>query len=298
MKNSYRIVTHSGRFHLDELLACATLTLLAEKEGKSWEIVRSRDPKVWETGDFVVDVGHTYNPQKGMFDHHQPGGAGKHENGIPLSSFGAVWKMYGKQLCESDEVADAIEKKLVYPVDMSDNGISSYAPTYDDIHPYLLHQFATAFVPTWREGEVQDERFQEVLGYMRRLLEREIISERDRIDGMKFVREAYELSADKRLIVLERAYPSAEFLAKCPEPLFVVKPARQNGNWEIEAVRSDPHAFINRKDLPEQWAGKFDEELASITGVPDAVFCHLKRFVAVARSKEGALALARIALEH
>lgn len=297
MEKTYRIVTHSGRFHLDELLACATLTLLLEKEGKTWEIVRSRDPQVWQTADFVVDVGMEYDPARGRFDHHQQGGAGTHENGIPLSSFGAVWKSYGQTLCGDERIASAIERKLVYPVDMGDNGISAYAPTYDDIHPYVIQQFVMALVPTWKEGEIQDERFFEALGYMRRLLDREIIYERDRLEGLHFVQEAYERAEDKRVVVLDRPYPSADFLAECPEPLFVVKPARQNSNWEVEAVRSDPHAFINRKDLPQTWAGKSGEELVRVTGVPDAVFCHLKRFVAVARSKEGAIELAKLALQ-
>ena len=33
-----------------------------------------------------------------------------------------------------------------------------------------------------------------------------------------------------------------------------------------------------------------------MTGVPDAVFCHGARFLAVARSREGVEALARLAL--
>jgi len=36
--------------------------------------------------------------------------------------------------------------------------------------------------------------------------------------------------------------------------------------------------------------------LAKVTGVPDATFCHNGRFLAVAKSKEGALKLAEIAL--
>ncbi len=44
--------------------------------------------------------------------------------------------------------------------------------------------------------------------------------------------------------------------------------------------------FANRKDLPEAWAGRADAELAEVTGVPDARFCHAGRFMAVAGSRE------------
>ena len=53
---------------------------------------------------------------------------------------------------------------------------------------------------------------------------------------------------------------------------------------------------MNRRDLPEGWAGLRDKELARVTGVSDAVFAHRNRFMAVAKSKEGAIALAKLAL--
>ena len=69
------------------------------------------------------------------------------------------------------------------------------------------------------------------------------------------------------------------------------------GKWKIEAVRSDVHSFKNRKDLPALWAGKRDGELAEASGVADAIFCHTKLFVAVAGSREGALKLAKLAVD-
>ena len=59
----------------------------------------------------------------------------------------------------------------------------------------------------------------------------------------------------------------------------------------------DSRFFLRRKYFPESWAGKRDSELAGITGVLDAVFCHNHRFIAVAGSKEGAFALAKLAAE-
>jgi uncharacterized UPF0160 family protein len=294
MDKIYRIITHSGNFHADEIFAVAALELYLD--GKPYEVVRSRDPEVWKTGDFVVDVGMEYDPSRGRFDHHQEGGAGKRENGIPYSSFGLIWKHFGEAISGSKEVADAIDRKLGYPIDLGDNGIESYTPTEYGVHPYLLHDVVLAYRPTWKEGEIQDVRFMELVKMFRALIEREIIVERDRIEGAHLVEEAYRTAEDKRLIVLDGQYPWQEVLSGKPEPIYVVKPKHQATGWEVECVRDDVHRFANRKNLPVAWSAKSGEELAKITGVPDAVYCHAKLWVAVARSKEGALALAKLAL--
>jgi uncharacterized UPF0160 family protein len=52
-----------------------------------------------------------------------------------------------------------------------------------------------------------------------------------------------------------------------------------------------------RADLPEAWAGLRDAELAAVTGVPDAGFCHNGRFIAAAKSFEGVRAMAKLALQ-
>lgn len=289
-----RIVTHNGRFHTDEIFAVAALKIyLGDAET---EVVRSRDPKVWETGDYVVDVGTEYDPSRGRFDHHQEGGAGE-RNGIAYSSFGAVWKSFGKEICGgSERAANAIERRLAYPIDATDNGVDIYRPIREDIHPYGLHQVVTVWNSTWKEGDKQTEHFMFLVDFCTKLLQREVVAELDSEEGEELSRKAYREATDKRIVVMNDQY-SNDVLAEYPEPLFVVKPARQNDNWEVECVRDDPHTFKNRKNLPAAWAGKRDGELANITGVPDAVFCHTKLFVAVTETKEGALKLAQLAID-
>ena len=84
-------------------------------------------------------------------------------------------------------------------------------------------------------------------------------------------------------------------LTKYPEPLYVVGPDTQSKNWKADAIRRDPPLFKARKDFPKSWAGKRDRDLAKVSGVSDATFCHNKLFLAVAASKEGAIALAKAA---
>lgn len=289
-----RIVTHNGRFHTDEVFSCAVLSLLNEG---NIEIVRTRDPKVWEAGDVVVDVGGVYDAARGRFDHHQKGGAGKHENGISYSSFGLVWKHYGEKLTGSAQVARAIEQRLVQPVDAGDNGEETFS-MLGDTSPYLLQDVISIFCPSWNEARTEDEGFFDALDVAKKILARNIIQATSAAEGKGMSEEAYARAEDKRIIILERQYPWHEALSAHAEPLYVVLPQRGGvSGWKVEAVRDNPHTFKNRKNFPESWAGKQNEELAQITGVSDATFCHNNLFIAAANSKEGAIRLAQLAVE-
>lgn len=288
------VVTHSGNFHTDEVFACAALSIMHEGV---IEIVRSRDPEIWATGDYVVDVCGEYDPARGLFDHHQQGGAGVRANGIPYSSLGLVWKEYGEKISGSAYVARVIDERLVQPVDAGDNGITTFS-VLKDVSPYILQDVVAAFRPGWNETRTTDEGFFEAVDVATKILSREIVRTKTEEEGKMHAEEAYERAEDKRIIILEDHFPWYEALGTKPEPLFVVKPDRGlGGKWKIETVRSDVHAFKNRKDLPAAWAGKMGEDFAKVSGVSDALFCHNKLFVAVAGSKEGALKLAQMAVD-
>lgn len=289
-----RIITHNGNFHVDDLFATAALQILHGAEHT--EVLRSRDPEIWKSGDYILDVGGIYDTTIGRYDHHQHGGAGARSNGIPYSALGLVWKHHGEALCGSKEVAERVDRNMVSPIDLADNGIEVYASTYNEVHPFLIHHVLVVMRPTWKEGAVHDERFMELLPWARRIIEREIVSTRDNLEGEQYVKKAYDEAEDKRLIVLNGAYSWQEVLAKTPDAIYVVKPKSQGTNWEIECVRNDLHSFINRKTLPEEWRGYRDEELSQKTGVTGSIFCHNTGFIAVTETKEGALQLAQMAL--
>jgi len=290
------VITHSGNFHLDEIFAVATLDLLLDG---NYTLIRTRDSEIIKTGDYVVDVGMEYDPNKNRFDHHQKGGAGKRDNGIPYSSFGLVWKEYGEKISGSKHVADLIDERLCWSIDAVDNGVETFKQIHRDLFPYLMHSINAAFRSTWKEKDRNDDdAFKEVLPFVKKVLEREVIRARDDIEGWGIVEKIYADTEDKRIIVLDDTYPADEILSRKPEPLYVVKPDKQNGGrWRAKTVRVDYMGFENRKNLPLEWAGKNGKELADITGVDDALFCHNGRFIAVAGSKEGAIKLAQIAAD-
>lgn len=291
-----KIATHNSHFHLDDVFAVAALSLHIKQP---LEIIRTRDISTIKSADYAVDVGTEYDERKNRFDHHQKGGAGIRTNGIPYASFGLVWKKYGNSICGSEDVARIIEKKIVESVDAEDNGIGIMSPIIDEIYPYSYWNVISSLNPTWKEKNKNlNELFSKAVELSREILLREIERAHHFVEGRNFVEQAYDSAEDKRLIVLNDEYSWSDILINRAEPLFVVGPNFEEKQWRVLAVRTDVHSFENRKDLPKNWGGRQGEELALETGVPDATFCHRNLFIAAARSKEGAIKLAKIAIDN
>ncbi|MFA6353519.1 MAG: MYG1 family protein [Candidatus Paceibacterota bacterium] len=304
-----KLVTHNGSFHGDDVFACATLILYLEKNNKEfsaqggpasgWEVFRTRDPEIIENGEYVFDVGGIYDEEKNRFDHHQKGGAGKRGNGIEYSSFGLVWKKFGIEICESQKIFDTVDRKLVSPIDADDNGIDLYKNNFENVLPYTINDVLSIFSKTALEDIDKDEQFFKAVVWAKEILSREIKRTSDQIEITKIIQDFYKNSQDKRLVVIDKPKVSRheiyDALQDFPEPLFIVY--GDSEDWGVVAMRKEINSFKNRKDFPQNWGGLREEELQKITGVSDAVFCHRALFLAVAKTKEGAIKLAEIAVE-
>ncbi len=299
MSNKFKkLVTHDGSFHTDDIFAAAALAILLVRRDEVFEIVRTRDEELIKSADYVFDVGGVYDEANNKFDHHQVGGAGKRDNGFEYASFGLVWKKFGVEITGSQEAADSIDKKLAAPIDAWDNGRNLVTNNDPEVSPYFIQHLFFAMHPTWREeGVTHDEMFLKSVGIAQEVLEREIIQTNDGILAEDIVIKAYNESEDKRIIILDKNYPAQYTLHEFQEPLFVIYPRSANNDWGVKAVRKDPKTFNNRKDFPASWGGVREEELQKLAGVPDAVFCHKGLFLAVAKSRAGAIKLAQIAVE-
>ncbi|MEA2112752.1 MAG: MYG1 family protein [Patescibacteria group bacterium] len=308
--NRVKIITHNGGFHADDVFAVAAVKMWVGKNSSKGffnkpkiKVIRTRDEKIISEGDFVVDIGGEYDFTKKFFDHHQLGGAGKRSNGIPFSSFGLVWKEYGKAICDSQEAADLIDSKIVQSIDAVDNGVDLCNLIYPDVKPYFISDLIGSynFVPKKKKGEVLDGNFLEAVSLAKNILGKEIEMAKVEISEKEYVREVYQQSGDKKIIILNKNISDnswGEVLIGHDEPLYVVKPDGGSKNWKIKTVRKNSFSFENRKDFPENWAGKTGSELSEITGVQGCIFCHNKRFITVVKSREGSIELARLAVEN
>jgi uncharacterized UPF0160 family protein len=297
-KTTKKLITHDGSFHADDIFACAALCLMLEKDNEKFKIIRTRDEKIIKNGDYVFDVGGVYDKKTNRFDHHQPGGAGGRDNGIEYSSFGLVWKKFGRKICGSQKVADILDKKLVAPVDAFDNGIDLIENKFENILPYTIDDVLSIFSPTALENINEDRQFLKVLTWAKEILKREIKKTNDKIKITKIIQDFYKKSRDKRLVIIDKPkvsrYEIWDALQDFPEPLFIVY--NSINEWRVVAMRLSYNSFANRKDFPNAWAGLRDTELQKVSGVPDSIFCHRGLFLASAKSKEGAIKLAELAL--
>ena len=286
------VAVHSGNFHADDIFSVATLALHL---GYVPKIIRTRDEKKISQADYVFDVGGEYDPDRNRFDHHQAGGGGKREDGIPYASFGLVWKQFGEEMAGSKEVVDMIEKKLVAVIDADDNAFEICQNYICDARPYTVSDYVIYrdFITLEKD---RDGVFKKLVIWAMETLQMEIKIAKLLIEDYKKVEITYLFSENKKVIVLDGDYAWEGVLTKYPEPLFVIKPSVNIKSWKIYAVRNKGDRFKNRADLPATWASKRGDDLARVTGVTDAIYCHHQRYMAIAGSKEGALKMAELAL--
>ena len=282
------IATHNGNFHADDVFSIAALKHIFP----TFELIRTRDLDVIAKADVVIDVGGVYDADNGRFDHHQRGGAGARDNGIPYSSFGLIWKQYGLDICQgNEEVATSVDKSLVSTIDAVDCGyVKGVAEGIS------LSQTISMFNPTWQEDKHFDTCFHEAVEFAARILSRFIASANGGISSKAIVAQAINNAEDPRVIVLEKYTPWKTTVHNTSkQALFVVYPS-ETGAWRIQTVPVELGSFEDRKPLPKAWAGLADQELQEVTGISDAMFCHNGLFIAGAQSKASVMKMAEMAV--
>lgn len=297
------LVTHSGGFHADELLSSVILTRLFPQA----DIKRSRAPEWITPGSdrIIYDVGGVYDPAARIFDHHQRG-APLRDDGQPYSSFGLIWKHYGRDYLASfgvpddhvEEVHSSFDRKFVLPVDLADNGAidpSLAGPLAGLSLPVLLETLKPVFDNKDPEAEIRS--FHAALAIARSFVEASIAAAQAKLRAEAMVSQAIADAGQGRILELPMGMPfrSAVVKAGADQLLFVVHP--RDKDWCLTGIRRKDEGFELRADLPASWAGLTNGDLEAACGVVGASFCHNGRFIAAAKTREAALAMAELAVD-
>lgn len=297
------LVTHSGGFHADELLSSVILTRLFPDA----QIVRTRDAD-WITpapDRVIYDVGRDYDPEAGIFDHHQRN-APLREDGQPYSSFGLIWRQFGRDYLRALGVPEAdietihksFDVNFVLPVDLMDNGAMSPSAAGPMLTELTLPMLLESLKPVFDDEapDAEDRAFVEALGIARVFVEAAIARRAAKARAEAMVMVAIAQAGTGRVLELPRGMPyrSAVLKAGADHLLFVVNP--RGGDWTLNGIRRDEDGFALRADLPLGWAGLTDAALEEATGVPGARFCHNGRFIAVAQTRDAILRMAELAV--
>ena len=293
-----QLVTHSGGFHADELLSSVVLTRLHPDAS----LLRSRDAALIAPapGRIVYDVGGGYDAGAMLFDHHQRP-VPLRPDGAPYSSFGLIWHHFGADYLaalgvpdeDRDAVHGALDREIVLPVDLLDNGAldpSAAGP----LAPLTLPALLEALKPPYdaRGAEADDAAFAAALPVARALLEAAVRDRAAQRRAASTVRAAIEAAGSSTVLELPMGMPFREAVeaAGADHLLFVVHP--REGDWALTTIRKGADTFDSRADLPAAWAGLTGAALEAASGVPGARFCHNGRFLAVASSREAVLEMA------
>ena len=297
------LVTHSGGFHADEVLSSVILTRLFPQA----RLVRSRASE-WitpATDRIIYDVGGSYDADLQIFDHHQRG-APLREDGRPYSSFGLIWKHFGRAYLAASGVPDgnldtvhaSFDQGFVLPVDLVDNGalnLSEAGLLSGMTLPGLLETLKPVFDDTDQEAE--DRTFNTALSIARSFVEARVARSAAKLRAEALVHQAIVDAGEGRVLELPMGMPfrPAVVKAQADHLLFVVHPRQQD--WCVAGIRRADEGFALRADLPAAWAGLTHGDLEAASGVIGASFCHNGRFIAAAKTREAALAMAELAVK-
>ncbi|KAJ1984922.1 hypothetical protein H4R34_000373 [Dimargaris verticillata] len=323
------IGTHNGTFHCDEALAVYLLG--RTREFGDNDLVRTRDPAVLSTCDIVVDVGGVYDHAQCRYDHHQRGFSEvfSPKYTTKLSSAGLIYKHYGKEIIarelrqDDDDIQapesatiellyDKLYEEFIEALDAIDNGISRYPaevePRYKD--NTNLPSRVGRLNPWWNQPDVDlDARFlQAVKMTGEEFSQRVQYYGRAWLPAYALVEEAVKTrtQADPsgQIIVLNTPCPWKDHIYAVegkqqvsPPILYVLYPDTTNNQWRVQCVPVESGSFDSRKGLPEVWRGYRDDELSQRVGSDGCVFVHASGFIGGHRSQNGALAMARKAIE-
>ncbi|MCE6958262.1 MYG1 family protein [Cereibacter sphaeroides] len=296
------LVTHSGMFHADEVFAAAILSILHPQA----RLVRTRDRALIEKlapQAITFDVGGAFDADRRIFDHHQTGAPAR-EDGTPYSSAGLVWRQYGMDWLAArgvpeefrEAVFGSIDRNVILPIDLVDSG----RITMKDLGPgqaLSLISIIEDMNPETGAGDGAAERaFREARTIAGTMLDNRASKVLDGLVAERKVIAALQAQWGEPILVLERGMPFRRAIEKAAADhvLFVVSPRATD--WKVDAVAQVPGEYALRHDLPEAWAGLEHEALEEASGVGGAIFCHRNRFMACAKTRDGALDLARRAL--
>lgn len=296
------LVTHSGGFHADEVLSSVILTRLFPQA----RVIRSRAPEWIRPGAdrIIYDVGGAYDASQRIFDHHQRG-APLRDDGQPYSSFGLIWKHYGRDYLAVTGIPEAhvaalhasFDLSFVLPIDLTDNGsLSPSGPLAGLTLPTLLETLKPVFDET--DANADDRRFQDAVAIARSFVEAKVAQSAAKLRAETLVLQAIERTGQGRVLELPMGMPFRPAIVKAGADhlLFVVHPRERD--WCVTGIRRGDEGFALRADLPAAWAGLTNHELEAVCGVEGATFCHNGRFVAAAKTREAALAMAELAVQE
>lgn len=323
-----RIATHNGRFHADEVMAAAILAKLFNEALPrhdfcfTWELLRlDRHDPLLQEAEILIDIGREYDPARGRFDHHQKGGAGKRMQvrvggeleDVTFSTCGLVWYACGRLITGEYDAVDrfpAFERldwRLFRGVDASDNGYQmaqSISTRLSDGttqtlggSPLHISQQIAEFNRDYNDSNLQQRQFDKALNMAETVFDntlwQTLQSVKSRTRVLELIDNHLQTATEPKLLVLEETIDWRDHLLHLPKARrirVVVTPYNAN-SWCVHLLSRNGEVPLR---APCAWRGLEGAALEHVIGVAGVMFCHNSGHMVRTRTKEAALAVAKM----
>lgn len=294
-----RMAVHNGIFHADDVFGVA----LMQSIYNDLEIIRTRDEELLKTCDIVSDVGN------GKYDHHHVDKI-RRENGIPYCGFGLLWRDFGisyinakfpdlSNLKEQQEVAEKVDTILIQQIDAQDNGVDVMT---SQVPIMTLCDIIYTFIPTGAGEDEIEKGFFEAVEFAKKILYKITKKFVDSYENYRMIKNELKKQnvKESHILVLEKSVPWKDTVLELDRNENVLYVVYQDvtGSWCTQTVPKEANSFAARKDLPKKWGGLNNDDLSKLTGIENCTFCHPALFICGNKTKEGAISMAKVAVEN
>ncbi len=273
--NEANAITHNGKFHIDEVFSTVLLMKLFD------EIRLIRVSNISDNAEVKNKI--VYDIGKGEFDHHQQNPLIRKE-GIKYSSFGLLWRKFGKKYLEKTNCKDvnfawnSFDETLVKTIDKIDN----FQIEADCLKNYLISNIIEGFNPTWNSNTDSNIKFQEAVSFASVIFDNEINNIYSIIDAKIYLQN--NIVIDKEYIILDKSIPYNDFIKENDTDnkiKFIICPSKRNG-YEVRTV-------LNRATFPNEWYGMSENEFHKRYNISGMLYCHSNGKLCITNSIETAV---------
>lgn len=267
-------ITHSGKFHADDVFSTAVLRLI----NPEFTVKR-----VFQVPDDVEEC-IVYDIGRGKFDHHGVD-VKLHENGSRYAAFGLIWDEYGLELAGSEKAFKRIEDKLVSVIDEADN----------DGEPDMLSKVISSFNPSWNSDANRDDAFEEAVDMAVKILSKTIEHEKAVEKADSIVYSALE-KMENGIVILEQYVPFSKLLVET-DAVYAIYPSLRGG-YCVQGVPAEDESRDVKIPFPEEWRGLEEADIEKASGITGLKFCHNSGFMASADTLDTAIQTAQKSIEY
>ncbi len=268
-------VTHAGNFHADDCFGAAFLDKLYDN------ITLIRLKEYQDTNEkLTFDIG------LGEFDHHGVNPK-KREDNITYCGFGLLWQKFGREYLKKINVSNiedtfkVMDYLLVENIDAFDNGEMQLESNFNIYTiPSLIEMMRG------EEIEKEDEYFLRATKFASFLFD---LILKTAINRVQVIEDIKNKEIKDKVLILDKfiPYEFAVFYLNL-DVEFAVYPSNRGG-YAARTIPTKYKGFTSKIPFKKEWGGLRDQELANISGIKTANFCHNKYFLFVAGTKEDAL---------